>query len=152
MEQRSSIDISGKIQARFDNFVYLDHDRKDEYGVPEIQINFSYSETDLAVVHLMQESVRKVAAGMKASVPADNCIWPPGYDNHDAGTCRMGDDPETSVTNRYGQVHSTSGLYIADSSILPNIGCGKSPADKRGHSYPHGRSYRLPIPVGSFNI
>lgn len=117
-----SIDISGKIQARFDNFVYLTHDRKDEYGVPEIQINFSYSETDLAVVRLMQESVRKVAAGMKASVPADNCIWPPGYDNHDAGTCRMGNDPETSVTNRYGQVHSTYGLYIADSSILPNIG------------------------------
>lgn len=115
-------DIYGKVQARFDNFVYLDPHRKDEYGVPEIQVNFSYNKTDLAVVHLMQESVRKVAAGMKASVPADNCMRPPGYDNHDAGTCRMGDDPETSVTNRYGHVHSTSGLYIADNSILPNIG------------------------------
>jgi choline dehydrogenase-like flavoprotein len=117
-----SYDISGKVQARFDNFVYLNHHKKDEFGVPEIKVKFSYSEADLAVVHLMEESMRKVAAAMDVSIPADTCIWPPGYDNHDAGTCRMGYDPETSTTNRYGQVHGISGLYVADNSVLPSTG------------------------------
>jgi choline dehydrogenase-like flavoprotein len=34
----------------------------------------------------------------------------------------MGDDPSTSATNRYGQIHGVSGLYAADNSILPSIG------------------------------
>ena len=29
-----------------------------------------------------------------------------------------GDNPATSVTNRYGQVHGITGLYIADMSVV----------------------------------
>ncbi|MNQ84932.1 Paromamine 6'-oxidase [compost metagenome] len=50
------------------------------------------------------------------------CLMPIGTDNHESGTCRMGDDPQTSATNRYGQIHGISGLYIADGSVLPSIG------------------------------
>ncbi|MCF2938081.1 GMC family oxidoreductase [Paenibacillus alkaliterrae] len=34
----------------------------------------------------------------------------------------MGDDPAVSVTNRYGQIHGISGLYVAGNSVLPFIG------------------------------
>ena len=36
---------------------------------------------------------------------------------HQAGTCRMGDDPKTSVVNRYGQVHEIDNLFVADGSL-----------------------------------
>ena len=36
---------------------------------------------------------------------------------HQAGTCRMGNDPKTSVTNRYGQVHEIDNLFVADGSL-----------------------------------
>ena len=36
---------------------------------------------------------------------------------HQAGTCRMGDDPQTSVTNRYGQLHEIDNLFVADGSL-----------------------------------
>ena len=36
---------------------------------------------------------------------------------HQAGTCRMGNDPATSVTNRNGQVHGIDNLFIADASL-----------------------------------
>ena len=36
---------------------------------------------------------------------------------HQAGTCRMGDDPKTSVTNRFGQVHQIDNLFVADASL-----------------------------------
>jgi choline dehydrogenase-like flavoprotein len=36
---------------------------------------------------------------------------------HQAGTCRMGDDPATSVTDRWGRVHGYDNLYVADGSV-----------------------------------
>lgn len=36
---------------------------------------------------------------------------------HQAGTCRMGRDPKTSVTNEWGCVHGHDNLYVADSSL-----------------------------------
>ncbi len=38
---------------------------------------------------------------------------------HPQGTCRMGADSKTSVTNPYGESHDVKGLYVADASLLP---------------------------------
>ena len=40
-----------------------------------------------------------------------------GAGAHQAGTCRMGNDPKTSVTNRHGQVHDIDNLFVADGSL-----------------------------------
>ncbi len=47
---------------------------------------------------------------------------------HLAGTCMMGDDPETSVVDADGKVHGMKNLYIADASILPGQVMGDSPS------------------------
>jgi choline dehydrogenase-like flavoprotein len=36
---------------------------------------------------------------------------------HQAGTCRMGDDPATSVVDAWGRVHGHDNLFIADGSV-----------------------------------
>jgi choline dehydrogenase-like flavoprotein len=36
---------------------------------------------------------------------------------HQAGTCRMGNDPKTSVVNKYGQVHEAGNVFVADGSL-----------------------------------
>jgi choline dehydrogenase-like flavoprotein len=41
--------------------------------------------------------------------------WPPG---HLLGTTRMGDDPETSVVDRFGRSHDVSNLFIVDGSVF----------------------------------
>jgi choline dehydrogenase-like flavoprotein len=38
---------------------------------------------------------------------------------HQMGTCRMGDDPQTSVANPYGELHDTPGVWIGDASAFP---------------------------------
>ena len=48
-------------------------------------------------------------------------LRPPGADMHEASTCRMGDNPKTSATNRHGQIHGVQGLYVADNSVLPTL-------------------------------
>jgi len=36
---------------------------------------------------------------------------------HQAGTCRMGHDPKTSVTNKWGRVHNHDNLFVIDGSL-----------------------------------
>lgn len=50
-------------------------------------------------------------------------VWgqPPGLylsgGQHQAGTCRMGDDPRTSVTDHWGRVHGHKNLFVMDGSV-----------------------------------
>ena len=115
----------GDTMPRFENKVSLDPDHKDEYGIPRIQVKFSYSEYDQAIAAQAMEGVQLASSAMRTKLSSVELL-PPGSDAHYAGTCRMGNDPATSVTNRYGQVHGLSGLYIADNSVLPSIG-GSNP-------------------------
>lgn len=119
---------SGKVEARYENRVFIDPGRRDEYGMPELQVDFSYSEQDEAVIQQMYAGILHASSAMQLRIATLGdgalaiCLLPPGADNHDAGTCRMGFDPNTSATNPYGQIHGVEGLFIADNSVLPSIG------------------------------
>ena len=41
---------------------------------------------------------------------------------HLLGTCRMGDDPATSVVDRYGRAHDVPNLYVVDGSVFVTSG------------------------------
>ena len=48
-------------------------------------------------------------------------------DQHQAGTARMGNDPKTSVTDKYGKIHDIDNLFVADGSLHVTNG-GYNPA------------------------
>jgi choline dehydrogenase len=57
------------------------------------------------------------SAGLEAGIRATY-----GTYYHQAGTCRMGPDPDRGdVVDARGKVHGVEGLYVADASIMPDI-------------------------------
>lgn len=114
----------GKVQSRYENKVALDPVRRNEYGIPELQISFSYSEEDLENIRQMAAASRLAASAMNLPVPGEGevCLRLPGREFHETGTCRMGENPETSATDRFGQIHGVLGLFAADNSVLPTSG------------------------------
>ncbi|WP_078427555.1 GMC oxidoreductase [Alkalihalobacterium alkalinitrilicum] len=117
----------GKVGSRYENKITLDSKRIDENGVPHIQVDFSYTESDKKVIKRMCSAIELASSTMGAVLtPIEGeslfLLRPPGDENHEAGTCRMGDQPSTSATDLYGQIHSIPDLYIADNSVLPSIG------------------------------
>lgn len=112
----------GVIEPRRDNYIYLDPAIRDEYGLPKINIHFSYSERDWAVIRQMATAITDMIPRIGLTMHGKPCLMPPGIEYHESGTCRMGDNQATSVTNRYCQMHNISGLYVADTSVLPSIG------------------------------
>ncbi|MDQ0903583.1 MULTISPECIES: GMC oxidoreductase [unclassified Paenibacillus] len=117
----------GIVESRFENQVYLNPNIRDEYGVPKIQIDFSYSEKDKEIIDQVAQAVKQVSEVIKAPLISENgksdlCLMPPGQDNHASGTCRMSDDSRDGATNRYGEVFGVAGLFVADNSVLPPLG------------------------------
>jgi len=54
-------------------------------------------------------------AYMKNEIPVAGCA-------HQAGTCRFGADPATSVLNTDCRAHELDNLYVVDTSFFPSIG------------------------------
>jgi choline dehydrogenase-like flavoprotein len=54
-------------------------------------------------------------AYMKNDIPVAGCA-------HQAGTCRFGTDPATSVLNADCRAHELDNLYVVDTSVFPSIG------------------------------
>jgi choline dehydrogenase-like flavoprotein len=52
---------------------------------------------------------------MKNEIPVAGCA-------HQAGTCRFGTDPETSVLDAECRAHEVDNLYVVDTSVFPSIG------------------------------
>lgn len=123
-EEELQLTLTGfsRVESRFENRVYLDPYKKDEYGVPKIQVDYSYTNEDYRVGNQMIDGVIQSKAAMNlVSTASRPVIRPAGSDMHESCTCRMGVNPETSVTNPNGQVYGVSGLYVADSSLLPTL-------------------------------
>lgn len=121
------INVLGTVEPRFENYVALNYADLDEIGMPRVHVNFSYSRNDIEVITTMAATVPRVASILDIKLMTNAfgqtvCLYPPGRDYHESGTCRMGDDPMTSATNQYGQIHGVKGLYIADNSVLPTMG------------------------------
>ncbi|WP_332692592.1 GMC family oxidoreductase [Halalkalibacter lacteus] len=112
----------GLVEPNRDNRVVLDPANVDSYGVPILNVRFSYSEQDYAIIQQMVGDMLNAINSMQLTIETSPCLLPPGTDYHAAGTCRMGNDPATSVTNEFGQVHGMSNLFVADNSILPFMG------------------------------
>ena len=60
---------------------------------------------------------------MQTDIPLAGCA-------HQAGTCRFGDDPQTSVLDRNCKAHELDNLYVVDTSFFPSIGRGEPVADR----------------------
>lgn len=112
----------GVVEPRPDNCVTLDSGRIDEYGIPQLHVNFTYNQRDFDTVEHMVSSMKHQASGLGLTLTRPVCLNAPGLDYHESGTCRMGRNPYDSVTNEYGEMHHVSNLFVADSSVLPFIG------------------------------
>ena len=111
----------GRVESRAENRVYLTAE-KDEFGVPLQQVQYSLSNKDHQVANQVAQGIKQSATAMGVTLDESTLeLRPPGADMHEACTCRMGDDPATSATNRHGQVHGVQGLFVADNSVLPTL-------------------------------
>jgi choline dehydrogenase-like flavoprotein len=102
-------------------FVTLDKKVKDKWGDPVAKIRIGYLDYDLKVGRYLAKKAEKVLEQMGAkNINTGISGAPPP--NLQAGGCRFGNDPETSVLDKNCKAHEVENLYITDGSFMPTGG------------------------------
>ena len=107
------------------NNVTLDPIQVDKWGRRSIRITYQDHPDDLAIVDFLQDRGMEImeAAGARRTWTNPAQVQQTGF--HLLGTCRMGDDPNTSVVDRYHRSHEIPNLFICDGSSFVTSGRGQ---------------------------
>ena len=110
--------------AALENYVEIDHNRVDAYGIPVLNIHMTYGENEIAMVKDMADSAAEMleAAGAK-NVRATARPSVPGWAIHEVGIARMGNDPKKSVLNQFQQTHDVKNLFVCDGAGFTSTAC-----------------------------
>ncbi len=91
---------------------------RDCYGVPVAQLSGRvHPESVRAAEFLSEQALTWLARAGARQVWKSRAGRGLSAGQHQAGTLRMGDDPATSVTDRYGRVHGYRNLFVVDGSV-----------------------------------
>lgn len=117
------VDVEGFSESwpRPDNRVELDSAVRDRLGLPAARVTFQHHGDD------PRRSAALAALGhqLLTAMAADRVDEPQSggtFDVLQAGSCRCGDDPATSVLDRDCRAHDVDNLYVVDGSFMPTSG------------------------------
>lgn len=123
----------GEAIALYDNRCEIDPTTVDRYGIPVLRFNYKWSDHERNQAKHMINTFEEIAHNMggmmlgdKPGKDRDYGLLAPGQIIHEVGTTRMGNDPKTSVTNKYQQLHDAKNVFIVDAGPFT------SQADKNG--------------------
>jgi choline dehydrogenase-like flavoprotein len=107
------------------NSFSLDPELKDAWGLPALRMTYKDHPDDLKLWRWQNQRAHELldAAGAQKqwSQPVDESQ----FAVHLLGTCRMGNDPKTSVINADHRTHDVKNLFLCDGSSLVTSGRGQ---------------------------
>ena len=114
----------GECLPNHNNYVDVDKEKPDAWGIPTLKIHCAWSENELA----MSKDIAIQAGEMLAAAGARDIeifqqMSPPGLAIHEMGTARMGRDPKTSVLNAHNQAHDARNLFMTDGACMVSSSC-----------------------------
>jgi choline dehydrogenase-like flavoprotein len=117
---RHTIAVQGPTQEMplFDSRVQLDPKVRDRWGIPVARIS---GDKHPHTLEIGREMAGKAEAWLKEAGAVETWKKLPGRGTsggqHQAGTCRMGSDPKTSVVDKFCKVHDVDNVFVIDGSV-----------------------------------
>jgi choline dehydrogenase-like flavoprotein len=107
------------------NNITLDPLLKDDKGRAAIRMTYMDHDDDLAMATFLQDrAVETLEAAGATEVWRDPVVGGT-IQAHLLGTCRMGNDPATSVVDKFHRAHDVPNLFICDGSSFVSSGRGQ---------------------------
>lgn len=123
-EHAGAMTVFVKDLPQLTNCVDLDPEIKDIYGFPVARITYKLHENDRRSAEFFTTRLKEImteAGALLTFIDINNEQLGNGIPSskHLHGTLRMGNDPSSSVVNKWGKFHDLENLYCVDSSIFP---------------------------------
>ncbi|GAC1621778.1 MAG: GMC family oxidoreductase [Nevskia sp.] len=123
---RFSLDFHAEQQPTRDSRITLIDDKKDALGLPQIRVDWRYTDWDIETVTkalaLLKDELARSGCGRldyEAATLREDVMRYGAYGGHHLGTARMGADPATSVVDADCRVHGVPNLSIAGAAVFP---------------------------------
>ena len=100
------------------NSVTIDPSLKDAWGLPCMRVTYKDHPDDLKNAQFLTARALEISQAAGALKSWAEPVEPQTQSVHLLGTCRMGNDPKTSVIDRYHRAHDVPNLFICDGSSL----------------------------------
>lgn len=115
--------MMGETIPKARNQVTLDPEKRDEWGMPLLRVDVDYDRNDEDMIRDYREQLAEMfdAAGFK-NIQSGDDQRRPGLDIHEMGGVRMGNDPKTSLLNKYNQLHGCRNVYVTDGACMVSAG------------------------------
>ncbi len=119
----STIGVAGRGESvpQYDNYCEIDPHTVDEWGIPVLRFNYNWTDYEVKQAKHMQDTFEELLTsvggellGSKPGPESKYGLEAPGRIIHEVGTTRMGNDPRTSVLNKYAQAHECDNLFVVD--------------------------------------
>jgi choline dehydrogenase-like flavoprotein len=100
------------------NYVDLDPEAKDEWGLPAMRITSTSHPDDIKNMEFFRQKSLEVLQAAGATKVWASPVNDSRGGAHNRGTCRMGNDPKTSVVDKFHRAHEVPNLFVVDGSNL----------------------------------
>jgi choline dehydrogenase-like flavoprotein len=107
------------------NSISIDPALKDAWGIPAIRVTYKDHPDDLAMARFLQDRALEIMQAAGAQKTWRGAPRPSRGGVHLLGTCRMGNDPASSVVDRYHRTHDVPNLFLCDGSSFVTYGRGQ---------------------------
>ena len=114
----------GEILPYHENKITLDKNKKDKWGLNTLSFDAEWKDNERKMREDMKNDAMEMltAAGVK-NVSGFNGDGTMGRGIHEMGTARMGNDPKTSVLNKWNQVWDAPNVCVTDGSFMASSNC-----------------------------
>lgn len=111
--------MMGETIPKKSNHVFLDDNIKDQWGIPQLNIDVDYDDNDEKMIldFFEQFSEMYSKAGF-INIKTNDNKRRPGNDIHEMGGVRMGKDPKTSLLNKWNQMHHCKNVFVTDGGCM----------------------------------
>ena len=132
----ASIATHGSVMSYRDSYLDLDPTYHDIYGDPLLRMTFDFHPNEHKMSDFLTDKASLIAKAMKtrsvhAKPRTGQYSIVPYQTTHNTGGCVMGDDPKTSVVNRYLQSWDVPNVFVMGTSVFPQ-NAGYNPTDTVG--------------------
>jgi choline dehydrogenase-like flavoprotein len=90
-----------------------------------MRVTYNDHPHDLAMASFLQDWAERILDAAGAEKTWRRPVEPETVGAHLLGTCRMGDDPQRAVVDRYHRSHDVPNLFICDGSSMVTSGRGQ---------------------------
>ena len=118
-----SLRAYGERLPDYDNYFEIDPGgAKDLLGIPQVKFHCKERDNERKMMQDMFDWKEQILRACGAEgIRYERYLEPMGDATHECGAARMGNDPKTSVLNRFNQAHDVKNLFVTDASCFVSL-------------------------------